>query len=274
MNWVFKTSDFFQIDNGNHKVVVTIDQKRNFTGKEGENVLILEKKKSDWEFTAYYRIANVEVKNTEADYKKITITLGLVQQFKEDKLLEDYVYSLRRITNYAYPINHFRRKYSRLYDVEFEAIVEDKIYLKRTILGTVLNAMHSEHQKAFIAFAASEAPEILTGKTDLDKAMNLLLQYLDFAVIQPAQYLRDSAELLKSIISEEQITQIGFGLDIEKLNSRNTQMIKPQVDAINNHLGDMFGVNNGKSGLQLIELDDDRKFISLFRNSPLPITLN
>ncbi len=199
MNWIFKTGDYFQMDSDNKKAIVAIEQKRNFTGKEGEDVLILEKNKSEWEFIARYQIASILVKNPEAEFKEISITLSLVQKFKEEKLLEDYVYSLRRITNYSNPIKHFSRKYSRLHDAEFEAIVEDKIYLKRTILGTVLNAMHKDHQKSFINFVASEAPAILTGKTDMDTALMLLLQYLEFAVVKPAKYLRESADLLKSI---------------------------------------------------------------------------
>ncbi len=273
MNWIFKTGDYFQIDSDGQKALVTIEQKRNFTGEVGEYVLVLAKTKTDWEFTAHYRIANIEVKNPDTEYKQITITLALIQKIKEEKLLDDYVYSLRRITNYAYPIKHFSRKYSRLYDAEYEAIVEDKIYLKRTILGTVLNAMHSEHQKAFISYVAIEAPELLAGKTDIDKSLSLLLQYLDFAVVTPARYLRDSAELMKSLISEKEISEIGFTEDAENIKPRNTQMISQQVDAINEYLGDMFGFSNQKIGLQLLELEDNRKFKTLFRNAPLPITL-
>jgi len=273
MNWIFKTGDYFKTESDGQQAIVSIKQKRNFTGKKGENVLILEKRKSDWEFISHYCITNIEIKNPEAEYKEITISLALVQQFKEVKLLEDYVYSLRRINNYDNPIKHFSRKYSRLYDVEFEAIVKDKIYLKRTILGTVLNAMHYDHQKAYISYTAMESPELLTGRTDIDKALTLLLQYLEFAVIKPAQYLKESTELMKLLISEQAITEIGFAEDAENIRSKNTQMITTQVNVINEHLGNMFSFNEQKLGLQLLELKDDRKFKSLFRNSPLPITL-
>lgn len=274
MNWIFKTGDHFQMDRNDQNAIVTIEQRRNFTGKEGEDVLILEKNNSEWGFIAYYRIASILVKNPEAEFKEISIILSLVQQFKEEKLLEDYIYSLRRITNYANPIKHFSRKFSRLYDAEFEAIVEDKIYLKRTILGTVLNAMHEDHQKSFISFVASEAPEILTGKTDMDTALMLLLQYLEFAVVKPAEYLRESADLLKSITSQQEFSEVGFAVNAEILNAKDTQMIKPQVETINEYLGDMFRFNNEKLGLQLLELDDNGKFKSLFKNSPLPMTLS
>jgi hypothetical protein len=274
MNWIFKKDENFSMDSNNQKAVVTFSQKRNFTGEEGENVLILEKKKGEWEFTDQYCISSIGIKNPEAEYKEITITLFIVKHFEDEKLLEDYVYSLSRVTNFAYPIKHFSRKYSRLHDAEFEAIVEDKIYQKRTILGTVLNAMHSDHQRAFVAYAGIEAPELLTGKIDMDIALKLLLSYLEFAVVKPAEYLRESGKMLQSVISEDEYAQTGFGFDEEKLNSRNTQMIKPQVAAIDEHLEDLFEYTNEKLGLQLLQLQDNPKFRTLFRNTPLPLTLN
>ncbi len=272
MKWIFKTGEHFQSDSDGQKAIVTLVQKRNFTGEMGEDVLLL-KKNTDWEFTDRYQIAGIEVKNQEGEYKEISITLVLVETFTEEKLLEDYMYSLRRVTNYATPIKHFSRKYNRLYDAEFEAIVEDKIYLKRTILGTVLNAMHPDHQKGYISYASMEAPEILTGKTDMDKALTLLLQYLDFAVVKPVHYLIEIAEHLKTIITEQELEQVGFADDIEKLTPKNTQAIKPQVDVIDKYGGEMLGFTNQKPGLQLLVLEDNQKFKTLFKNTPLPIAL-
>ena len=274
MNWIFKNGDYFQFDSNIQKAVVLIEQKINFTGEVGENVLILEKKKNEWQFTAQYRITDIEVKNPEAEYKQITIALSLVQQFDDEKLLEDYIYSLRRITNYNSPIKHFGRKYSRLFDAEFEAIVQDKIYLKRTILGTMLTAMHPDHQKAFIAFVGVEGPELLTGKADMDKALTLLLQYLDFSIVQPAQYLKESAKILATIVSDEELGQIGFASDLEKLDLKSTEMLQLQVSVINEYLEDLIGFQNEKLGLQSLELQENAGFKKLFRNSPLPITLN
>lgn len=274
MNWIFKKDDHFKFNSNKQKAVVTIIQKRYFTGEVDEAVLILEKEKVDWEFTSLYRIEEINVKDSESEYKTIIITLRLVQQFKEQKLLEDYVYSLRRITNYANPVRHFSRKYTRLYDAEFEAIVEDKIYLKRTILGTVLNAMHRDHQIAFIAYIAQESPELLLGKTEIDKALRLLLTYLDFAIIKPAEYLKESAVLLQNIVNQQEYAQIGFGKDAENLTSKNVNLIQPQVETIELYLNDFFGFKNEKLGLQLLELDENQKFKRLFKNTPLPLTLN
>jgi len=274
MKWIFKTGDHFQFNNEGQKATALFEQRRIFTGKAGDYVLVLEKKKGEWEFIAQFQITEIDVEAPEDEYKQITVTLGLIKQFEGDKLLEDYVYSLKRISNYAYPIKHFARKYSRLHDAEFEAIVEDKIYVKRTIVGTILNAMHRDHQEGFISYIANESPELLTGNSDMDKVLGLLLIYLDFAIIKPAQYLIESAEILQSIISEKEFADVGFGLDIEKITPKNTQLIKPQVSAIIEHLSNIPGHPNQIFGFQVLELKDNPKFKRLFKNSRLPLTLN
>jgi len=136
MNWVFKTGDHFELNSIEKKVKVLLIQKANFRGKVGEDVLILDKRKSDWEFTAHYRILDIaSLQEIQSEKLEFLITLELVTEFEGDKLLDDYIYSLRRVTNYAYPIRHFNRKYSRLKDAEYDAIVNDNIYEKRTIVG-------------------------------------------------------------------------------------------------------------------------------------------
>lgn len=275
MNWVFKTGDHFKLDSTTNKVVVSLVQKANFRGKVGDDVLVLEKRKSDWEFIAHYRILEIAPPNeTQSEKKEFVITLELVKQFEGDKLLDDYIYSIRRVTNYATPIRHFNRKYSRLKDAEYEAIVEDNIYEKRTIVGTVLNAMHRDHQEAFILYVAEESPEQLTGKVDIDKVLELLLDYLNYSVIKPAQYLRESANILRSILNDNEYAEIGFGSGTELIKKTDTKMIAPQVVLIEEYLNQLPFNENQKLGSQIRDVKDNPKFKRLFKNTPLPITLN
>jgi len=275
MNWIFKQGEHFILDSEAKKAVVTFEQKRNFRGKVGEDVLILEQGKwNEWEFTAQYKILEITPpKVIDIEYKEFIITLELVIEF-EDKLLDDYIYSLKRVTNYEYPIRHFNRKYSRLSDAEYEAIVEDNIYEKRTIVGTVLNAMHRDHQEAFLLYVAEESPEQLTGKVDIDRVLELLIDYLNFSVIKPAQYLSESARILRSIIGEDQYADSGFATDIEKLGKTNVQLIAPQVKLIEDSLIHMPFSENSTLATQLKDVKDNLKFKKLFKNTPLPITLN
>jgi hypothetical protein len=269
MKWILKKGDKVEFDGYDQEVIVNI-RKSMFTRDEGGDVLILDNSNSDWVFTALYRFKPVELKNIGTDVKQISVTLILVEKFKEEKLLEDYVYSLRRIDNFTAPIENFRGEWTRLSDIEFDAIVEDKIYSKRTVLGTVLNKMHADHQKSFISLVATEAPEMLTGITDIDKALALLLQYLEFAVIKPAYYLKESTKILENIVYEKELQEIGFAVDTENLTQENIQKIKLQAEVINKHLNILL---NLREELELPESETDLKFRNLFRNKPLPFTL-
>lgn len=274
MNWVFKYGDHFKLDKKSNKAVVTLEQKSNFRGKEGDEVLILEKIKNKWVFTAQYKILEIiPPKNLQSQYKQFVITLELIKEFEGDKLLDDYIYSLRRVTNYATPIRHFNRKYSRLKDAEYEAIVDDDIYEKRTIVGTVLNSMPRDHQEAFILYVAEESPEQLTGKVDIDKVLELLLYYLNYSVIKPAQFLRESANIFKALFDEKELADIGFGSDIG-IEKNSFELIAPQVALIEIFLSQLPLGNNQEIGSQLLDVKDNPKFKRLFKNTPLPITLN
>lgn len=286
MNWIFKTGDYLKVDSQKQEATAILEQKIIFSGKPGEDVLLIDKIKGEWEFISIYSIKEIDIQNPDLAYKKILVSLNLVKQFDKGKKLEDYIYSLSRITNYDNPMKHFTRKYSRLYETEFDAIVEDKIFVNRSILGTVLNALHRDHQEAYIAYIASEAPELLTNSIDIDKALNLLNTYLNFAIIEQSEYLKESASMIKFIISDDEFSEIGFSTDIKDneltesglfadfkvKDSKNFQMLKPQVDIIEKYLTQFKGLlEQATIPKQLFR--DDYKFNQLFRKSRLPITL-
>ena len=134
--------------------------------------------------------------------------------------------------------------------------------------------MHRDHQEAFILYVAEESPEQLTGKVDIDKVLELLLVYLNFSVIMPAQYLRESANILRTILSEKEFIEVGFGSGLEKPKKENIHLIAPQVALIEEHLNQLPFRENQKLGAQLLDVKDSPKFKRLFKNTPLPITLN
>ncbi|MBL7839645.1 MAG: hypothetical protein JNJ75_05865 [Cyclobacteriaceae bacterium] len=275
MNWIFKTGDQLKFLNDGRNAELRLEQKPNFTGQVGEDVLILSKRK-EWEFIAHYQISDVTVENPDDEYKKIKVTIDLKTEFAKSKPLDDYIYSLVRVTNYSSPIKHFNRKYNRVYDVEFTAILEDQIYQKRTVVGTILNALHKAHQNAFVAFLASQQPDLLTNRVDMDRLLPVLLKYLDFAVVKPAQQLLKIAEVINTTSLRQHYDEIGFGSFSETVkgsdHKSSDQMIKSQIEVINQHSKFFPGFAN-EIDKQLRDIVDDRKFRRLFRNSGLPITL-
>jgi hypothetical protein len=267
MNWVFKFGENFKSTDKEGTFVVTFQQKRKFSGKNGDDVLILDKESDGWVFTDHYKISGVEIpKQVEGDDKTtFNVTVDLVEHYEEAKPLEDYAFSIRRVTNYDRPIMHFRLKSSKLSEIEFEAIDENKIYTKRTIVGLTLKAMHRSHQQSFLTYVASENPSLLAGPVDMEVAFSLLRDYLNFAVIKPAQYLVECSEMLQQIGPEE-LPQIGFGEGSGIKGRSVDQMLLPQVGVIREYLPVL-------QDLEKISLRDDPRFRKMFRNSRLPLTL-
>lgn len=273
MNWIFKTGNYLKVDSQKNEATATLEQKLNFSGKTGEKVLLIDKIRGDWEFISIYSIKGIDIQNPDQALKKIFISLNLVKHFEKSKNIMDYIYSLSRITNYDNPIKHFTRKYSRIYETEFDAIVQDKIFVSRSILGTVLNALPREHQEAFIDYIAVEAPELLTNNIDIDRALSLLKTYLKFSIIEQAEYLKESASMLKSIISEDEYSKIGFSLNTEKERIQSVEMIKPQVEIIDEYLDDYVNLLDKAAEPKLFENRENWKFKQLFKKTRLPITL-
>jgi len=271
MNWIFNINSFHQKLGVENTQKISFTQKRKFSGKVGENIIILEEKNRNWVFTKSYEIKGVEQDKIDEDYNKITISLELETIFKEDKLVEDYSYSLLRVTNFKYPHNHYNRRYSRLEDVEFDAIVNDKIYTNRTILGTILNALHPDHQKSFVEFLASEEPTLLTNKTDVNKALNYLYKYVEANIIEPIKYLKSSGELFSSIFGQEELINLGFAEDAE--NMKNIKLVKPQMELIEQYQQYLPLFNKPEWDIKITDIFDNNKFRTLFRNSRLPLNL-
>lgn len=264
MNWIFNINSIGGIKNDQK---ITFTQKRKFSGEIGENIIILDYKKNTWVFTKYYEISGIDQEKLDESTNRITIGLKLKNIFEDPKLVEDYSYSLLRVTNFKNPQNHFNRRYSRIEDVEFEAIVNDRIYTKRTILGTIFNSMHKDHQKSFILYLAEKDSNILIEKPNVNKALDYLYEYLEQSVIDPIYYIKEIAEIYENIFDADELKEVAFVDSIENIKTRNR--IKLQTDIIEEYQEFISSTTR----ISLNNINDNYKFINLFNRSPLPFKL-
>jgi hypothetical protein len=271
MIWIFNASTLNQNFNNSNNQIISFEQKGKFAGAIGENIVLLENKNENWIFTKQYEIIDINQKKLNDDYTHLEISIEFIREFEEKKLLEDYVYSLARVTDFKKPYKHFKRKYSRLTDVEFEAIVDNKIYINRTILGTILNALHIDHQKSFIEYLAQEEPALLTNRPDVDKALNHLYEYVETNIIEPINYLKSSGELFINIFGNDELDGLGFSEDLEKMN--NIKMVKPQLELIEKYQKFLPLFKKPERDTTYNTLYENKAFINLFKNARLPITL-
>lgn len=274
MKWIFKAGDHLVFDNSKEKAFLSFAQKMRFSGEIGEDVLILEFNELYSVFTAYGKISNIEIDSLDESLEKqaYLITIQIFEVFKEAKQLDSYIYSFRRITHYSKPRRHFNRKYSRMYKAEFDAVVQDKIYIKRTIFGTIVNSLPIEHRKAFVQYLATENPEAIIGKPDLDRSLDLLMKYLDYAVIQPSKLLQECGNLINELFDANTYTQIGFQEESDTPDSTKIQMLAAQVSIIDKYLN--VESNPFQAAFDIASSNnDDNRFKSVFKNRPLPFDL-
>lgn len=268
MYWLFNNGIFNLRGN---EVQASWDQKQEFKGQVGDEVIFYEFNYRSRLFTHLYKISRISQQKTEGvfGYNFISITLQLLRNF-EEKEIEDYVFSFPRIKYFGSRLyRFFNKRYYKLTELEFLAIVEDQIFLSRTIMGTALNAMHIDHRRAFSQLLFERDPDILQNRYTHGEVLNLLNEYFQYAVITPAKQLAEACEQMQTFIDGIEVLESMAFYNTTNLRSRQDSIFS-QVRVINEYLEQ---VN--------ISIPEDRrtdfnesKFESLFRNKPLPIDLN
>ncbi len=268
------------IDSKNEILIISFEQSGGFSGEKNEGALLFNQDKGKMEFTHVLEIESVdlvEINTPEGLTRKrprvkVTITLRLVQKFEEPRQLDFFTFSLKRINNYKAPRINFRRAYSRLEKVEFDIIVQNKVFVKRTILGTTLNSLHPNHQKGFINFIAQNAPEILFRSYTTDKALNILREYFRMNILVPLEYLRSAQEVWAQLSISDLPRELSFGLEIEEgqivLLSFDKQIESLKID--DSPIFQMLFEQNPEFKNSASE---ERQFNILFRDHGLPITI-
>jgi hypothetical protein len=133
--------------------------------------------------------------------------------------------------------------------------------------------MPRPHQEAFLEYVVLESPSQLLGKINIDTIFSLLLRYLHFSIVKPALYLSESWNILQQITLPEKVGQVGFAFESENIRPSTTQLISPQIQIINEFLTDFPGYDLITMEGQFQDITTAGKFETLFKNSPLPLTL-
>ncbi|OQP61243.1 hypothetical protein A3860_05895 [Niastella vici] len=269
MYWLF-SNDIFGVRS--EVVNISWQQKQNFQGEVGDEVIFFEFNYRRHLFTHLYKIARINKRKTERNLgiNSISLTLRLITNFGEEKEIEDYIFSFPRIKYFRSRLyRYFNRRYYKLTDVEFFAIVEDRIFLSRTIVGTALNALHSDHRRAFSQLMVERNPDILQNRYTHTEILSLLNEYFQYAIVTPAKQLAEAYVQMQSFIERgEALESISF------YNTANPRIrndsIRTQVNLINEYLEqvDISIPEDRRTNV------DESEFESLFRNKPLPIDLN
>jgi hypothetical protein len=274
MKWLFNEGRFPNFE-GSKSETLSWTQKNNFKGKIGDNIIFYSYSKDKKEFTHLYKIESVT--NEPKSFKngnqfiEVNIDISLIESYA-GKNFDDYIYSIYRIKYYDKLLyRHFNRRYYRLGEIEFEAIHKEEIFTSRTILGNAFNALHPEHRHAFSQYLVQTDPEILQNVYDYDKIVQLLIKYLQFAIISPSQQISSAYNLLLEVTGEfKEQNSIGFSLKDNEVQT-SSNLLGTQVIQVAEHLASI-------ESIQTIwkEYERNRKekvFKKRFSDKGLPIDL-
>lgn len=270
MYWLFN-NDYFKVT-GKEKEIFSWQQRLNFKGEQNDQIIVYKFDSKRGLFIYLYKIVEIEINPLQKEENilsdlRVTVTAELLKDFNEEKEIEDYIYSFPRIIYFSnYKYKHFNRRYYRLTEVEFDAIVDNNIFEARSIIGTALNSMHIEHREAFVRELIEEMPGILQNKYRHDRVLGVLKNYLGYAVIAPAKQLTEAFYAIEGVIEENARQAMGFA---DEAGITDIDTISRQVNIINESIDEM------ESSLVLNDnfYQLNRKFEKIFTNRPLPIDL-
>ncbi|MCC6725952.1 MAG: hypothetical protein IT258_15700 [Saprospiraceae bacterium] len=286
MAWIFKIeslNDIRPILNGEEKWVFELTQKRNFGGKEGDDVILLVLKEGEWVFTHSCEILEVEGrdKQDEDGTRYMLITIGNFEVINQPNKLDDFSYTLTRINRFKDPIWHFRRKYAHIEMEEFKAITNGELFVSRTVFGKLVNSLHKDHRLNFFRTLIDEKPELFFNPAEYLEAFRFLKAYLENNLFQHVEWLTQTYDMLQDLVDEETLEQIGFADSAEDLAAtrfqpRKTERIASHVLKIsqNQVLGNQQSLLVELEGEIQQSRENERTFNRLFRNRQLPIQFN
>ena len=172
--------------------------------------------KQGYYFKEYGKIVKIErpLKEEQIEQKNYRFHLLTESKLKTNNLLSDLLYSLTNVFNYNYPHLHFNRIYTSLDEVNFNSIVNGKLFLSRTAFGTLINALPVYHVQMFIEKLVEKGLSKFFVERDYKSAFNELRDYIRSEIEQRGEMLIASENILRESFRDQiNIDGIGFGND-------------------------------------------------------------
>ncbi len=274
MNWVFRPSHscFISLSTVNDdKFVFSFKTRLNFSGEEGDRVVLLGSEGEGFYFEFTAQIISIESKaSDEQKLRDIIVTLSDLEPIKTPSKIDDLMYSLHKVYNYDRPHIHFNRVYSRLTNDDFDVIVNGRIFIARTAFGKLVNSLHRQHRISFVQMLIERNPNIYFTSRKYDEAFDLLKEYIETRILIFTEFLSDAWNIFQ-IINPDNNNQIAFA----ESNDKRRDLISQQIEAINIikeiNAQDKFYLKLDSFAREYRETE--RAFIYKFSKQPLPISM-
>jgi hypothetical protein len=189
-------------------------------------------------------------------------------EIEEPYSIKEICFSLLKTNNYKTPYRSFCRQLTTISNNDLETIVNQYIYVDRTIIGSLLYSLPDELFFEFLQFALSETQNIEVNKIDLNRGRDLLKKYIDWTVFEPNSYI-DEITKTSNILFDDKIAQeISFKEEGFKTNhifnlAKQSELSKELLNQ--RSLSSLFE--------DLSNQGSRKKFETLFQNKRWPIRI-
>jgi hypothetical protein len=266
-HWVF-VDEFAKIGD-DASVDVRFESRRPFKGQEGEYYLILRKDpngKLGWHFSSFGIIRKIQSENS-GELNLIVVQGDGISRFlpENEATLNDYRFSLGRVSNFNNPFKHFSTPFLGISGLEFHAIIKGKIFMSRTAFCSILGALPFEHRLSFTQYFRSRYRD---RRKDYVKAYRILLEYLDVSLTVPSKLLRASYNNLVELTDAEKANRIKFS----ESSTRPSDSLKEKYDEVTSYL-ELIEAKEWIESMT-VEIENnlfwEREFNRVFQSRPWP----
>lgn len=266
--WFIKDSISFSDSLTN--IQVKIRRKRKPRIAIGDRIIIL----NDSSFSMHCIVVDAsENKEQNEEITEYTYNLSQFQEIASPNDLKSYAYSLQKIhKHFVRPYYHFIGAYGSFTEYDYDVITKQDYFISRTAFGRLINSLHPVHRSAFVNYATEmDSEAILEENKNYVQIFNLLKDYIEYSIINPANILKATNEILENDLGIK--SEVGFS-DVENLNRRF--IIKRQVERIKQaensviENSSMESIANGIRELAEEEFEKNKQF----KDKCLPINFN
>lgn len=244
--------------------------------EEDKLILMINNNQKGWSFEHSGEVTSKDVDIKENnEQKEITLTIGNVRNISSPNALDDFAYTLAFVKNFKEPMKNFTRNpYKKVSKAEYEAIINNRIFISRTIFGKTINALHLDFRIGFIQNILQKDQKLYLDKKDYMKLFSIFSEYLITRLLTPSNMFREAYQSFTQVFEATDAEKLEFVLNNGDYPNGNYPIINAsaKIRDINALMGisPFLFLEELKASIEESSTTE-RELDKIFKNLPLPI---
>jgi hypothetical protein len=197
---------------------------------------------------------------------------------KLNEKLEDYTFSLKAVNNYSTPYNHFKNKYTKFNEDDYETITKKLVFGSRSVFGRLFNSLPTDDQIEVLSNLMTMSKKNNIRDVGFLNSIQFLRSYIEDRIIETGKYIVKINELVESKFTSYNLNpdKLGF-YDYDQSIPVNTEIKVDNIKAQAMCFKEMFSLDFDLSLLDDLEnqisknKDIESRFEDIFKKELWPI---